>query len=167
MNEGIKGFPGIPAAAAPSADIVQLRDERASGTSGGAASISTWTKRTVNTEVADTGGLCSLASSVFTLQPGTYDLVGFAQFYAVANARIRLQNTSDGITVILGGSGYFSGGDFGAGPVPIVGRFTISAAKNFELQYWVAASTGAADLGSSGSTGVSEVFVDLFFRKVA
>lgn len=155
------------AAAAPRIDIVQVRDEKASGSGGGTAATGAWTKHTINTESIDTGNKCAIASSVITLQPGTYEIAGWATFWAVANVRLRLQNTSDATTAALGGSAYFQAGGSASGIAPISGRFTITTAKNFEVQYYASGTTSTSDLGSGAGVGVVEVFADIYFRKVA
>ncbi len=142
-----------------------VRDEKTSGTAGGSSTAGAWTKHALNTEVVDTGGHASLASDVITLQAGTYRVRGFATTTVSGTAaRIRLRNTSDGTTPVLGVNHSTNAGAANNGAtVSLQGRFTIAAPKNFELQYWVQAAKATDGLGLASSTGEVEVYAELEF----
>ena len=116
--------------------------------SGGTAGTITtsWTTRTIDTEVYDASAIVSIAANAFTLIAGTYlitavtgcrgPLSGGAFFQAVA---IRLRNTTDSTTVSEGCT--FGGSDLSsvsrwspAGSVSLSTVTTIASAKTFEIQ---------------------------------
>jgi hypothetical protein len=135
-----------------------IRDEKAVTTAGGASVATTWTKRVLNTEVADTGSHSAIASDVITLLAGTYRVRATAPFHgAVGYTRLRLRNTSDNTTAVVGGTivGVAAQGALAT----LVGRFTIAATKTFELQYYCAAVVATNGLGLPSAAGAAEVEV--------
>lgn len=151
---------------------VQVRDEKSSGTNGGAlGSNSTWTKRTINTEVSDAGGLCTISSSVITLAAGTYRCRIIVPTNAGASAssgnyKTRLYNTSDSTTTLVGTNGRYAGSNFTLTSF-IDGKFTILGSKNFEVQMWLsAAASDSSACGTAASTGEVEIYTVAEFWKV-
>ena len=61
------GLRGIP-------DVI-LEDQKASGTTGGTSVATSWNTRTLNTEVYDPSGLCTLTANKFT-----FTVDGFIEF---------------------------------------------------------------------------------------
>ena len=51
---------------------ILIRDEKASGTTGGTFTSGAWQTRDLNTEVVDTGNHASVATNQITLAAGTY-----------------------------------------------------------------------------------------------
>jgi hypothetical protein len=88
------GGGGIP-------DII-LRDEKASGSSGGTFTSGAWRTRTLNTEVRDINGDCTLSSDQFTLAAGTYYIYASAPGYSVNRHQARLYNVTDSAMVADG-----------------------------------------------------------------
>lgn len=113
-------------------------DQKTQNTYGGTFTSGAWRTRTLNTEVADTGGLGTLASNQITLAAGTYRIAVSAPAYGVDRHQARLQNVTDATTVLLGASAY-SANNTGAGQASIVstiqGVFTIAASKALEVQH--------------------------------
>lgn len=154
------------AAQAPSVQVVQVRNEQSSGGGGGTTSTGAWNKATLNTKSQDTGAIATLASSVLALPAGTYEVVAFQNFYQAGAVQIRLQNTSDGVTLLPGlpfthntASGYSQ-------TAALQGRFTLTGTKNIELQYRCSNGIATNGLGVGSGFG-TEVHADAFFRKVA
>jgi hypothetical protein len=156
--------------AAPRVDIVHLRNEQASNVAGGSTTAGAWTKAVVNTEVVDTGANCSIASSVIALAAGTYEFFAVQQLVAPNRVTLRLRNTSDGVNTLVGMAAVLE-------PDPsytqslaafLRGRFTIAAAKNFELQYYCTNAQATTGLGTPNAAGgLTEVYLDIYMRKVA
>ena len=96
---------------ANSTKIAIFQDQKASATSGGNATSGSFLKRTLNTTVVNNITGCSLSSDVITLTAGSYLITASAPFYKVNGCQIRLQNTTAGTTLILGGSDYTDDGD--------------------------------------------------------
>jgi hypothetical protein len=141
---------------------IVIRDEKSSGTVGGASVGGAWTKRVLNTEVVDTGSHAALASDVITLQAGTYRVRARASFVqtGTGGAKLRLRNTSDNTTAAIGAS-IPGNASSNAGDAQLVGRFTIASTKNFELQYWVGTSKATDGLGTAVSSGEVEVYAEI------
>lgn len=155
--------------AAGSNSYVLIRDQKASGTDGGASVASAWTARVLNTEASDDDGVASLAANRVTLAAGTYECRISAPFFSTPGARVkvRLRNVTDGATVLVGTNGYAV--DAGC-ECFIAGRFTIAAGKELEVQYYktvAQASTGLGVNGATGADGEVEVYTVAEFRKVA
>ena len=151
--------------------VIVLRDEKSSGTNGGTFNSGAWRTRDLNTEAADTGGNCSLASNQFTLDAGTYEILASAPAYYVDYHAARLQNVTDGTTT-LSGTGEFSGRIAGVGVSNrsfICGRFTIAASKAFEIQHQCQNSQATHGFGAAAGSAfavATEVYTTVFLRKV-
>ena len=150
------------------ADIAIFNETQASGTNGGASIAATWTKRALNTTNINNIAGASIASSVITLPAGTYLVNASGPFYKANSARIRLQNTTDATTTILGTSEWFASTTEAAGRSFLVGQFTITANKNFELQYYVQTAKATDGLGvCSAVASTSEVYSVIEITRVA
>ena len=150
------------------ADIAIFNETQASGTNGGSSVAATWTKRVLNTTNINNIAGASIASSVITLVAGTYLVNATSPFYAVNFAKIRLQNTTDGTTTITGTSEFFKSTTEGAGKSNLTGLFTITASKNFELQYYASTVNAADGLGvATSAASISEVFSVIEITRVA
>lgn len=135
-------------------DYILIQDQKAQNSQGGTATSGSWQKRDLNTEVVDTGGLASLASSVITLQPGTYQCRWSAPAHnGVVNHQTRLRNTSDTIDYI--GTSERANTAIQTRSMGSA-RFTITSAKNFELQHQVntTVATNGFGLASNFTTEV-------------
>jgi hypothetical protein len=143
-----------------SSPYVLVRDEKTTGTDGGSAAATTWNVRTLNTEVFDTNGLCSLSANQVTLTAGTYECRAVAPCYEVNRTRLRLRNVTDSATVLLGVNGYTDASDFTTLMALMFGRFTIAASKALELQHYTQVAKATTGLGlQSAATNNTETEV--------
>jgi hypothetical protein len=127
----------------------------------------TWTKATLNTE-KDPDAIVNLSSSVFTLGAGTY-IVKAKKIFAiksghVGSMRLRIQNTSDSLTFgpgISASQGTLSTHNNSSLDAEVATVFTITAAKNFELQYMnyyaVSETAGVTDGLAAGNDIYAQV----------
>lgn len=113
---------------------IRLHDAKGIGIDGGTFTSGAWQKRTV-TEDKDTGNNVSVASSVLTLEAGTYRCLIRCPAFAVNQHQTRLRNTSDGITVTIGSSEDTFNSDSVVTNSIIQDRFTITTQKDFEIQH--------------------------------
>ena len=145
--------------------LLHVRDEKAQNTSGGSSSSGSFQKRTLNTTLTNEISGASISSSVITLPSGTYYINARIPFYGDnQQTKVKLRNTSDSTDTLFGNNSYMNAGminDFW-----IIGRFTIAAQKDFELQYRVAASVSSEGLGHQ-SNFATEVYADCQIWKVA
>ena len=144
---------------------LHVRDEKANNTAGGTSVATTWTKRVLNTSVANTITGASLASDTVTLPAGTYDFHASFPAYAPNYIRGKLRNTSDNSDIIVGPSAYYYS-TYGSYLYSFSGRFVIAAEKNIQLQYWVSVGV-ASGLGLATNSGGVEVYASLEIWKIA
>lgn len=137
------------------------QEQQTSGTNGGTLTAATWNVRTVNTEVHDTGNHATISAGTITLAAGTYRVRASAVQYFCQRGQLRLQNTTDGVTLCIGICVTDNAvNDVESVTLDMVGRFTITATKTLQLQHWVSA-TGAssgAGVARAGAAGVNECY---------
>nr|WP_169717811.1 hypothetical protein [Sporomusa silvacetica] len=153
---------------APSYAIIT--DEKTSGTGGGSATASTWNTRTLNTLKVNDNSIVTLASNQITLQAGTYIIEAVAPVWSAGNNRCRLQNITDSTTIAYGTNCLTSAGNYTSGATStLYTKFTISAAKVFELQHWIQLTNGGSSaLGAyCGISGVVETYSIVKIEKVS
>jgi hypothetical protein len=126
------------------ASIAVFNETQANGTTGGAGATGSFQKRTLNTTLVNNITGCSIASSVITLPAGTYNVIANQPFYASNKTISRFYNTSDSASAING-----TGVEIPSSQnnLPLIGAFTITASKNFELQYQITSTAGSSTLG--------------------
>ena len=146
-------------------DVI-LEDQKASGTDGGTFTSGADRTRTLNTEVRDIHGICSLAANQFTLPAGTYYVEWTAPACQVGFHQTLLYNATDASEVKrgvpldtpTGASGtYFS---FGQATV------TIAGAKAFEIRHRCQTTRSTNGLGSAASFG-TEIYTVVKISKIA
>jgi hypothetical protein len=143
---------------------VLVEDQKSSGTAAGTFTSGAWRTRTLNTLVADTGSIASLASNRVTLPQGTYRCYISAPAAQVDNHQLRLQNITAGTTLLTGTSEY--SGDIAGNAQTrsiIAGRFTLGASSALEVQHQCKttsthAGTGAMGAAASFGTEIYAVF---------
>lgn len=143
--------------------LLVFEDQTAAGVAHASYTTGAWTKHPLTTAVFGGG---SMASSVISLPSGTYDASGFIIQPQTSATRVRLQNTTDGSTLVLGQT-------WGIGtpstlstmiPAGFSGGFTIAATKNVELQYFATFGTGAA--ADTTTSGVVNVFAQVKLLRI-
>lgn len=140
----------------------------ASGTATGAPTASSWTKyaptNATGTEESDVGGYGTIASSVIVLTAGTYLVNAACNFYRSGNGKLRLRNTTGGSSLVIGLS---QNVDVSAGGQSLLlgGRFTVAAAQNLELQYYIS-NADANGYGVAVSSAEVEVYGFIEFHKI-
>ena len=156
--------------------LMIVREQHASGTTGTSGSGNAWTAYNINTEHYSEISGASLASGQITLPAGTYQVSGYCQ---AANAsfgsntaryKCRMYNVTDAATEIVGASGTvptYGGNELVHGDnLPISGVFTITDTKIFELQAWFNGG-GGGRLYITAGAGIDEIYTELSIRKIA
>ena len=156
------------AAANPTAPTIAIFNEtQAANTAGGSSVATTYTKRTLNTTVTNGIG-ATLTSSVIALLAGTYKVFAMSPFWQSTALAIRLRNTTDGTTTIAGVNNYVSSSSGAGCYAQLEGIFTITATKNFEVQYYCTTAQETNGLGVAiNSAGVSEIYTQITIEKTA
>lgn len=150
-------------------EIIHLQDQKSDGTNGGTFTAGAWQTRELNTIVADTGGHCSLASNQFTLEAGVYEVRARATAHRVTYHRLRLRNVDDSETLsTLSGNEWSTSTADNTGNAELMGVFTISQSKTFELQHYCQTTNASFGYGldDNMSLGV-EIYTDIILRKVS
>ena len=152
--------------AAAGSSIAIFNETQAANTAGGTNATGSFTKRTLNTTVVNTITGCSIAASVITLPAGSYVVTANAPFYRTARAQLRLRNTTDSTNPIIGQSAYYVSAYEVQGVSQLLGHFTITGSKNFELQYYAGTAETTNGLGLAMNFGVSEIYAQISIEKV-
>jgi len=147
--------------------VAVIGDKKSAGTSGGAYTADSWTKRTLNFE-EDPDSIVSIASNEFTLSAGTYFVDWFTTAFYCNSAFSRLYNESDSSVVSYGSDAHASRNrssivdhtnNQSVGAVV----FSITGTKNFSIGFY-------PDLYDSNNGGinasVSPSGVDIFCTKI-
>ncbi len=141
-----------------------FKDRKPNGEWGGTVPVlSSWFTRTLNTIDTNIGG-ASLTSNNITLPAGTYLVRATAPAHRVQRFRIRLQNSTDDTTAILGNSNYASHteNEEESNNAVLIGMVSIDSPKSFRIeQFCEASSAGVAGLGHQASTGDDEIYTQV------
>ena len=148
--------------------LLHVRDEKSANTGGGAFTSGSWQTRTLNTVMTNEISGASLSSNQITLPSGTYFIYANAHGYTVNVNKLKWYNTSDSSDVLIGNQGRSDSASADITPVWVIGRFTISAQKTFELQHRCETTRSDANgFGVAANFGVVEVYADVQLWKVA
>ena len=157
-TEGV-AWGDLPTPSGGAGDYILIRDEKSSGTHGGTFTSGAWRTRDLNTEVVDTGSHASVASNQITLAAGTYRADIFAPGNGVTGHRARLQNITDGTTVLLGSSAYAPNtSPSGLSYSVVKGRFTIASTKTLEVQHYCSSTFSTYGFGVALGDGTNEIY---------
>lgn len=147
--------------------VLHVRDEKTSGTAGGAGTTGVWQKRDLNTVVVNEIAGASLASNEVTLPAGVYDLVGSVPGVSTSATRARLYNETDA-ALVLDGPNEKNDSSYGIGSRAFVRtRLVLTATKALSLRMrQQTAPGGSQEFGGAASFGVPEVYSDLYITKI-
>ena len=117
----------------------------------------------------DPNSIVALAANQFTLQAGTYYVIGRAPGLFVDKMRTRLRNITAGSTAGLGSDSFANSGAGGSGNDSWVhARVTIAGATVYELQHYTQNAPGfGVDLGTPTTTGDVEVYSEVWIYREA
>lgn len=147
--------------------LIVLKDIQTSGVSGGTFTTGGWRQRTINTIATDQTGQVSLAASQFSLPAGTYEVHAYVPALRVRQHKSRLQNITDGTTILLGASTDSDVTDWTQSSSDIIGAFTLVATKTLAIEHYGLST--AADTGFGIATaiaGINETYTTVHLRKV-
>jgi hypothetical protein len=147
--------------------LLHVRDEKASGTSGGTFTSGAWQTRTLNTSMTNEISGASLSSNQITLPSGTYFINALAVALKVDGHKAKLRNITDSSDTLIGTSEYSGAGGVVTSSSIINGRFTIASQKTFEIQHRCDLTSSTNGFGQAQAFSVVEVFADVRIWKVA
>jgi len=148
-------------------ELLHVRDEKSSGTSGGTFTSGSWQTRTLNTSMTNEISGASLSSNQITLPSGTYFINALAVALKVDGHKAKLRNITDSSDTLIGTSEYAGSGGVVTSSSIINGRFTIASQKTFELQHRCDLTSSTNGFGQAQAFSVVEVFADVRIWKVA
>lgn len=135
-----------------------LREEQATNVSAGTFSSGSFVTRALNTTVRNVLSGASLASSLFTLQPGTYFIQWSAPAFAVNLHQSRLFNVTDS-TVVETGTSSQTPNATGATTISHgCAVVTLTSAKAFRIEHKCSTTQAANGLGIATNLGAKEVY---------
>jgi len=147
--------------------VLIVRDEKPDGTAGGTFTSGAMRTRTLNTVATNTISGASLASNQITLPAGTYYIDADAPGYKVDFHIAKLRNVTDSSDTIIGTNCASGSGDYTLSYSSIIGVFTISGSKAFEIQHQCN-TTYAAGFGElSAVPGYVEVYTQVAIFKLS
>lgn len=135
-----------------SSSYVLLQDRKTQGTNGGTFTSGARRTRDLNTEVADTGNVCTLSANQFTLLAGTYRIRAVIPACRVNLHQAWLYNVTDASDTLISMVGFSAntGGD-GHDYAFLSGTFTIAGTKTFEIQHQCGTTVANIGFGNGGS----------------
>jgi hypothetical protein len=145
---------------------IKISEVQPSGTNGGSAVGSIYTKRLFNTKDNDTASIASLSSGQLTLPAGTYIFYARCPAYSTGFHRARLYNVTDSSTTILGATSTNVAPGYPQTDSVIKGLFVIAAQKTFEIQHITQSSRAGDGFGLYNNFGDNEVYAVAEFWKI-
>jgi len=121
-----------------------------------------WTPLDVNVMSETVAGVCTFTGPNFSLETGTYTLVGHVCF-ALCKMRIRLRanNANDLLYSV-------NGVTTGEGILPIFGAIVVNSADDLQFEYYAIDTPGAGNFGEvTGVPDVEEDYRGFMFTKVS
>jgi hypothetical protein len=143
-------------------------DEKTSGTNSGTFTASAWRTRDLNTVRTNTISGASLTNNQITLPAGKYQVIAYLPAYQVWQHKGKLKNITDALDIIVGSSEACHAGGITNTCSIIIGQFTITSQKVFELQHYCAVTAAGSGFGPpSGIADTAEVYTQVKIRKIA
>lgn len=145
--------------------FAHFREEQSNTTDGQALSQSNWTTRTLNTILFNTFGGVSLSSNRITLPPDTYIVEASAQGYQCQHNKLRIQDVTNGTTLLVGQNVYSEITAFGSSTqttAKLKGIITVTSTVQIELQHFCIESDAVTNEGGeSVNTGANEIYAEI------
>lgn len=142
-----------------------LREEQASGVNGGTFTSGAYRTRVLNTKAVDEIGI-TLSSDQFTLPAGTYNIRARAPAIRCDRNKTKLRNITDSTDEIVGASSFSTTGSASKVDSWVIGQFTITASKAFEIQHRCTTTQATNGFGAATTYGDIEVYAEVLLEKL-
>jgi len=141
--------------------VAYVKDEKAAGTHGGTATSGSWELRDLNTVSGDTD-IVSLASNIFTLQPGKYIINADAPARDCDGHKIKLVGDPSGtpFDAIIGTMAKAHSTDLTGTTSTLKGVIDITVATDYQIEHRVE-STATNGHGEATNFSVVEVYTQV------
>lgn len=161
MNQGFVGWGQVqpPIIAA----YISIQEQQASATAAGAFTQGSWQTRLLNTIVSDDAGLSRLVSNQIVLAAGTYECMISCPAWSVVQHQARLQNVSDGVTLLLGTT-QRSNSPSALDRSLVSGRFRLFDQKTLAVQHQCQTTKTVDGFGPASGWGVEVYAIAEFWR---
>ena len=140
-------------------------DQKGSGVDSGTFTSGDWRHRDLNTEIADSDGIVSISSNLFTLQAGTYLILASAGGHKVGRHQIRLYNNTDSAVAAYGSSEYANSTHHMTSRSFLQTRIVISGAKAFKIEHRGEDTRSNDGFGESNDWSSSNQFTQIEIYK--
>jgi hypothetical protein len=145
--------------------LLNIEDQKASGTDGGSFTSGAWRTRVLNTVKTNEITGASLAANQITLPAGTYYCEWSCPAFSTSintTHQTKLANITSASDVIIGSSerGVAQTRSIGSG------RFTLGASSALELQHRISVTRNTDGFGNAAGFGVVEVYSTIKIWKV-
>lgn len=144
-----------------------LRDEKSTGTNGGASSAATWNARNLNTEVSDTGSIVSIAANQMTPVSGTFVMMANALAREAGQHRLRLFNVTGAASVDEGLNAQNTAAAALATMATLFTVFTANGTDAYRIDHYTTSAKATNGLGTAVGDGTNEVYLEILLIKVA
>lgn len=170
-DKGDKGDAGIDGLPGPKGDkgdkgprglseIAYLRDEKASGTSGGTCTAGSWMQRNLNSLSGD-NTFVALTGNRFTLSAGTYSIDASAPAFGVDRHQIKLVQVETGLDILIGSTSVSHTVSPSTTHSLLTGEVIVADSGTFEIQHRCASSKANLGFGFAAGFGNSEVYTQV------
>lgn len=144
-------------------DYILLAETKPAGTDGGDFLSGQWRIRQLNAILSDAGNNCTLANNRFTLQPGTYRIRATCPAYRTQQHKAGLWDHNGGqmgfwVSGVVGTAKYAEQSYNAMNDSLVVGRFTTTEARTFELRHRCAGNVTGQGMGVAAGFGLEEVY---------
>lgn len=145
---------------------VLLEEQQAVGVDAGTATAGSYAVRTLNTEVKDAAGICTLASNQFVLTAGTYRIRASVPGFACGGHQARLYNATAASEVKKGTTERSGTGDNVPTRSVIVTEFTSNGTDAYQIEQKVQATNAGDGRGIAGGLD-TEIYTQVELWKVS
>lgn len=150
--------------------IAIFEDQKTSGTNGGTATVTTWTRHVLQTTVRNDSNFATIDITTnigrVTLPAGKYIFRASGIGYNIGtNFAYRVYNITDSQTVKSSMTARSANPTIGECSI-VSGVYTITSTKSFELQYFFGGSSSVQDLGIATGSGEVEIYARLEIERI-
>lgn len=145
-------------------DLVIAEQREALNVNGGDMVASVWNVRKLNTLVADTGGIATLANNRLTLPAGTYRFRAYASTYNVVHSVLAIINYDTSTVIYQGPLTYVSDATV-IQQTHISGRFTLASQTQIYLGNLCSQSQSGYGQGAPLNMGLYESYASLWLER--
>lgn len=148
-------------------NMFYIIDQRANGISGGSFVAGDWRTRTLNTVMINDINGASLSNNQITLPSGIYFFECFSPALMVDENKALLYNVTDNENTIIGTSEYSPNSQGRVNNTSnIIGRFTITNTKIFEVRHRCNRSNTTDGFGRQSGLDVPEIYTTCKIWKI-